>query len=53
MTIQEAALDIQQLRDNAGAVRAYLNSCMHRGTKLKRGEGSAPNLRCPFHGWTW
>jgi nitrite reductase/ring-hydroxylating ferredoxin subunit len=41
------------LRDNAGAVRAYINSCMHRGTKLKRGEGSSLDLRCPFHGWTW
>lgn len=43
------------LRDNSGAVRAYVNSCLHRGTKLRSGhrDGSAPELSCPFHGWTW
>lgn len=36
-------------------IRAYYNACLHRGTKLRfePGMGSAPELRCPFHGWTW
>lgn len=43
------------LRDNSGTVRAYVNSCLHRGTKLRSGhrDGSAQELSCPFHGWTW
>lgn len=36
-------------------LRAYPNSCLHRGTKLKPSgaNGWSPDLRCPFHGWTW
>lgn len=43
------------LRDDEGQVRAYINSCLHRGTKFRPGhsDGSATELRCPFHGWTW
>lgn len=43
------------LRQEDGGVRAFLNSCLHRGTKLRscEGEGHAHNLRCPYHGWTW
>jgi phenylpropionate dioxygenase-like ring-hydroxylating dioxygenase large terminal subunit len=37
------------------SVRAFYNSCLHRGTQLKppATAGSSPKLRCPFHGWTW
>ncbi|GGC37040.1 hypothetical protein GCM10011371_25570 [Novosphingobium marinum] len=43
------------LRDNEDRIRAYVNSCLHRGTKLRSGhrEGSTAQLSCPFHGWTW
>lgn len=43
------------VRTEDGQVKAYHNSCLHRGTKLKPSgaEGSAQNLRCPYHGWTW
>lgn len=43
------------LRDENGEIRAYVNSCLHRGTKFRPGgsEGHARDLRCPFHGWTW
>lgn len=36
-------------------VKAYHNACLHRGTQLRpsHSQGSAPHLRCPFHGWTW
>jgi phenylpropionate dioxygenase-like ring-hydroxylating dioxygenase large terminal subunit len=37
-------------------LKAYRNSCLHRGTKLKP-SGSAgwtnDRIACPFHGWTW
>jgi phenylpropionate dioxygenase-like ring-hydroxylating dioxygenase large terminal subunit len=36
-------------------IRAFHNACLHRGTQLRQpGEsGWTPELRCPFHGWTW
>ena len=42
-------------RTDAGDIRAYYNACLHRGTKLKPSgtSGCSPNLKCPFHGWTW
>jgi len=41
-------------RDKAGKVRAFLNSCTHRGAKVCRAEsGSARMFKCPYHGWTF
>ncbi|MFN3231081.1 MAG: aromatic ring-hydroxylating oxygenase subunit alpha [Alphaproteobacteria bacterium] len=36
-------------------IKAYHNSCLHRGTQLKpsASAGNSPKLRCPFHGWEW
>ncbi len=36
-------------------IRAYHNSCLHRGTRLKPSgfSGHSSELRCPFHGWSW
>ncbi len=43
------------VRTNNGSIKAYYNSCMHRGTQLKQPGscGFSNELRCPFHGWTW
>lgn len=43
------------VRTQAGEIQAYINSCLHRGTKLKpsSSEGTTTELRCPFHGWSW
>ena len=43
------------IRTPDGTVRAYRNACLHRGTQLKPPGscGYSPELRCPFHGWTW
>jgi phenylpropionate dioxygenase-like ring-hydroxylating dioxygenase large terminal subunit len=40
-------------RTEAGALRAYHNVCLHRGTPLVEGSGSTPRFRCTFHAWTW
>jgi len=34
-------------------IRAYYNSCLHRGRRLATEDGHADRLRCGFHGWTW
>ncbi|MEN3975954.1 aromatic ring-hydroxylating dioxygenase subunit alpha [Emcibacter sp. SYSU 3D8] len=38
-----------------GEVKAFVNSCLHRGTQLRPSDsvGSVMQFRCPFHGWTW
>lgn len=43
------------VRQKDRAVKAYYNSCLHRGTQLKPADsqGNSANLRCPYHGWTW
>jgi phenylpropionate dioxygenase-like ring-hydroxylating dioxygenase large terminal subunit len=41
------------LRAAPGEVRAFYNSCLHRGTRLRTGPGNVSELRCPFHGFTW
>lgn len=34
-------------------IKAYYNTCLHRGTALRAGDGNVPALRCPMHGWKW
>ena len=34
-------------------VRAFQNSCRHRGVKIVEGCGSRRSFVCPFHGWCW
>jgi phenylpropionate dioxygenase-like ring-hydroxylating dioxygenase large terminal subunit len=43
------------VRTQDGAIKGYVNSCLHRGTKLRATEGvsNGRELRCPYHGWTW
>lgn len=41
------------IRQEDGSVRAFANVCLHRGRKLKTGDGWTGELQCPFHGFTW
>ena len=42
------------VRGKDGVLRAFLNSCQHRGaTVLKQNEGCAKSLTCQYHGWTY
>ena len=36
-----------------GAIKAYYNSCLHRGMQLCAENTSVNKLACPFHGFTW
>ena len=48
-----AGVPLIVLRDEAGGLRAFANSCRHRGTELLRGEGKCQHIICPFHAWTY
>ena len=42
------------VRDRSGDIRAFHNTCRHRGSILcQPGHGSAPKLVCPYHRWTY
>ncbi|MDE2304708.1 MAG: aromatic ring-hydroxylating dioxygenase subunit alpha [Gammaproteobacteria bacterium] len=41
------------LRSAPGSIRAFYNSCPHRGRKLLDGPGRLSRLRCAFHGFRW
>ena len=41
------------LRDKAGQVRAFANTCRHRGARLLDGAGTCTGIRCPFHAWLY
>lgn len=55
ITYDVGDLSVVVLRTESGDIRGYYNACLHRGTKLRPSgsEGYAPDLRCPYHGWTW
>ena len=42
------------VRGNDGKLRAFFNVCRHHAAAvLTEPEGCAPQLRCPYHGWTY
>ena len=42
------------IRGADGEIRAFHNSCRHRGSRLCQAHrGSAPRLVCPYHQWTY
>ena len=43
------------VRSAPETVKAFVNSCLHRGTKFRPdgSDGCMTEIRCPFHGWTW
>ncbi len=43
------------MRNEAGGIKAFYNSCLHRGTKLcpSHTQGSKPDFTCIYHGWQW
>jgi phenylpropionate dioxygenase-like ring-hydroxylating dioxygenase large terminal subunit len=40
-------------RQADGSVRAFHNSCLHRGRKLKTEAGWANRFTCPYHAFSW
>ena len=48
-----AGMSFMVVRGNDARIRAFRNTCLHRGTKLCAGDTSVAQFRCPFHGFTW
>ena len=41
------------IRDDRDELRAYANSCRHRGARLLHDQGQCKRIRCPYHSWTY
>ena len=41
------------VRTASHEIRAFHNSCLHRGTQLRTRPGRVTGFRCPYHGFTW
>lgn len=54
LTVQVDKYPLVILRDRDDAVRAFHNTCRHRGSRIcTDAHGNAPRLTCPYHGWTY
>jgi len=54
--VEVAGQQLVVLRDREGELRAYLNTCRHRGSRLcEKDSGRLPGGRliCPYHAWTY
>ena len=54
LTLQVGEYPVVVVRDREGGLRAFHNSCRHRGSRICAEEhGTAPRLVCPYHQWTY
>ena len=54
LSVQVGEYPVIVVRDREGAIRAFHNSCRHRGSRICSEEhGSAARLVCPYHQWTY
>src|SRR5580658_3699961 len=54
LTVQIGEYPVVVVRDRNGELRAFHNTCRHRGSRICSAEhGSSPRLVCPYHQWTY
>lgn len=54
LTLQIGAFPIVLVRAANGVVRAFVNVCRHRGSRICTDDrGTAAKLVCPYHQWTY
>jgi Rieske 2Fe-2S family protein len=54
LTLQVGEYPVLVVRDRDGNLRAFHNSCRHRGSRICSAEhGVAARLVCPYHSWTY
>lgn len=51
--LEIAGIPVIIVRDKTQTLRAYSNSCRHRGSMMLEGSGNAQSISCPFHRWTY
>jgi choline monooxygenase len=52
-TLNFAGVPTIVLRDHDGKIRAFANTCRHRGSELLDGKGNCKLIVCPYHSWSY
>ena len=53
-TVQVGTYPIVLVRGSYGVIRAFINSCRHRGARVcPASHGTTQKLVCPYHQWTY
>ena len=53
VTLDPVGVPVIIVRGDDGGVRAFANTCRHRGTRLTDGDGNCRAFSCPYHGWAY
>ena len=53
LSVETVGGPVLLVRDGEGELRAFANSCRHRGARLARGSDSCARLVCPYHAWSY
>lgn len=54
LAVELGSIPVIVVRSENGQVRAFLNACRHRGSRLAEGRGPANRVfRCPYHAWVY
>lgn len=53
LTYDVADLSLIVVRSAEHEIKAFYNSCLHRGRRLVSEPGCKSSFRCPYHAWTW
>jgi choline monooxygenase len=53
VTTSVAGMPVVVTRARDGVLRAFYNVCSHRAHELVSGSGTARNMVCPYHAWTF
>lgn len=51
--VSVGGVPVVMVRGDDGILRAFANTCSHRGAQIMEGVGSCNRMRCPFHSWTY
>ena len=52
-TVDYVGVPLLIVRDGEGGLRAFSNSCRHRGSAVADGEGNCRAFKCPYHSWVY
>jgi phenylpropionate dioxygenase-like ring-hydroxylating dioxygenase large terminal subunit len=53
VTVEIAGIPLIVVKGPDETIRAFFNSCRHRGSKILSGEGNCRLIRCPYHSWAY
>ena len=53
LSVETVGGPILLLKDTDGTLRAFANTCRHRGARLTEGSDTCVRLVCPYHAWSY